>query len=134
MADSNVVALDAPQTTPEPPPLWERLPDGSVKVRLVNKPIRALDQTLSEITFREPSGVDLDLVGDPFPAVEDAKGRFSTTVNWSVLIEMLARLANVPVGSIRSMKSRDLETCRWAVLPFFLPGGPPTESQSNSPS
>jgi Phage tail assembly chaperone proteins, E, or 41 or 14 len=116
----------------------ERVPDEkpapesstSVTVRL-HKPIRALDKTLSELTFREPTARDIYEVGNPVDMDPRTGGmKFDPVVG----AEMLARLAGIPVGSITNqMTAKDWLNCQWRVTPFFVPQGEPVRTEAPAP-
>ena len=90
-----------------------------IYVRLT-KPIQAYTETLSVIKMRMPTGADLLRVGNPvdFDPVSDPP---KISHNMQRVQAMVARLANIPSGSIEKMAPQDLVACSWAITPFFLP-------------
>jgi hypothetical protein len=108
----------------------ERKNDDKITVRLV-KPVRVLNETLSELKFREPTSWDIDKIGDPFYY----EGR-AVMYNPSILISMLCELGSYPPGTFgRQMKASDLAQCRFAMQGFFMPTSPgTTESEPTSDS
>jgi hypothetical protein len=91
-------------------------------VRL-HKPVRALDKVYSELTFREPTARDIYDVGNPVEMDPRTGGmKFDPVIG----AEMMARLANVPLGTItHQMSAKDFLNCQWKITPFFVPQGEP---------
>lgn len=103
-----------------------KLDDGSVKVKL-HKNVRALDEVLTEMTFREPDAGDLYDIGNPVKIVENRDGQSVVEVDDQRMLKMISRLSepHVPMGSVRKMKLSDVINCSWALAPFFIPRPPP---------
>lgn len=86
----------------------------------LSKPITVHGKELTEIQFREPTGMDiihvgvpvkLDMASDP-PKVEHDTRRMS---------EMIARLGDVPPSSQAQMDPQDWMGVAWLLSPFFMP-------------
>ena len=110
--------------------------DEGVTVQL-RKPVRVLNETKTELKFREPTAWDIDKIGDPFYYSGN-----SVMYNPSILISMLCELGGgLPPGTFgKQMKASDLAQCRFAVQSFFMPLAPimseltSDSSPSSSPS
>lgn len=100
---------------------------NSVTVRL-HKPVRALDKTYSELTFREPTARDIYDIGNPVEMDPRTGGmKFDPVIG----ADMLARLAGIPVGTITNqMSAKDWLNCQWKVTPFFVPQGEPVANEA----
>jgi hypothetical protein len=108
------IVQEAEQAPPDLP--------SEVKVKL-RKPIAThFSPTTDSLTFREPTAMDIDQVGNPvsndfsrgwppMPVIDSKKMTF-----------MMARLANIsPNDILKHMTARDWSTCSLAVQVFFLP-------------
>lgn len=107
---------DEPAESVGEPPLED--PDH-IYVTL-SAPIKAYTETVSVLKMRKPTGADLLRVGNPVdfdPISEPPK----ISHNMQRVQMMVARLANIPSGSLERMTPRDLVACAWAITPFFLP-------------
>jgi hypothetical protein len=87
-----------------------------VKVAL-SRPIKVGDDELSELLLREPTAGDLE-------ATDGADGDVAKS------ILLIAKLADVPPSSIRSLRAKDLQTVSEAIAPF-LPQPPQTGRKSS---
>ena len=109
---------------PEPPPpeelmLVEKWP---ITVRLLNKPLRVpgksgLPEDLHELTFREPTGGDINRVGNPV----------RIDLNGEILIDdrrmmlMMTALSGILTPLLERMDPRDYASCAYRLRNFFLP-------------
>ena len=103
----------------DPPALDERSEGGPVKFPL-RKAIRKEGEPVKEIEFREPTGHDIELYGDPVNidfSVDPPKVSFDERK----MSRMLAGLAGIPESSIRSMDPRDWKGAAYTVAHFFMP-------------
>lgn len=93
--------------------------DGKFRFPLAKK-VKAYDAELDALTFREPTGEDLILCGNPvkFSPFDNPP---SVDFDMKRLASMLSRLANVPESAIASMAPKDLTAAAWVVAPFFMP-------------
>jgi hypothetical protein len=121
---ANVKVVERGESVGDGAPVEAPAPsDGSVTVRL-HKPVKALDKTYSTLTFREPTARDIYDIGNPVDMDPRTGGmKFDPVIG----AEMMARLANIPVGTITNqMNAKDFLNCQWKVTPFFVPQGEPT--------
>jgi hypothetical protein len=93
--------------------------DKTVKLRA---PIKAQGQELQELTFREPTGVDLAAIGMPFTVGQDGGLNIAT----APMARMMARLANIPPSSIGQLSAPDWMAAAMEVLGFFATETPQT--------
>ena len=103
----------------------ERLPDGSIQVRL-SRPIPVPDKngigSRSDLVFREPTAEDVDQAGCPVTLDLDAGGETKVNFDEKKMTAMIARLSDVPLPFIRKMRANDWISCAWAIAPFSYPG------------
>lgn len=123
------MAIKAVQAT-DAAPVETKRDDGSVEVRL-HKHIRALDETKTSLVFREPTASDVYEIGDPTRIVYDDKGRGRMEIDDARMMELMARLSGVPLGSIRLMKIVDYTNSKWAVASFFAPREQPGPEETS---
>lgn len=87
----------------------------------LRKPVMANGEEVSELTFREPTAGDIEMVGNPvnldFLSGETPKATFDT----KAMTQMMSRLAAVPPSTIRQMHPRDWNTAAWSLASFFMP-------------
>ncbi|MGX1151450.1 phage tail assembly protein [Bradyrhizobium ottawaense] len=86
----------------------------------LRKPVDAHGEKISEITFREPTGADIEAAGLPVnidfsfdpPRIEFDARKMSA---------MMSVLAAVPPSTIRALAPKDWSTCAWGLASFFIP-------------
>jgi len=111
------VESQEPQQEEEAEP--ELIPEvWPVKVKLLNKPIRGnKNEELSELTFREPTGADINRIGNPV----------RVTIEGEILIDdkrmmlMMTALSGVMTPFLERMDPRDYASCAYRLRNFFLP-------------
>jgi hypothetical protein len=81
----------------------------------LSKPINAYDRTIDELSFRAPVAGDLRGVR---MTVSDQ----GMTVVMGDVLDVAARLSNVPAASFNELSLADLGKVVMAVLPFSVPG------------
>lgn len=84
---------------------------GGVKLR---RPIEIDGKLIAELKFREPTPNDLEVVGIPFKTKNEQlqfEGR--------QMSEMIARLAGVDMGVVRSMHARDWSQSAWVLAQYL---------------
>ncbi|KWV43419.1 hypothetical protein AS156_25220 [Bradyrhizobium macuxiense] len=83
-------------------------------------PILAYGEEISVLKIRKPMGADLVAVGNP---VKFSPFTSPPTVehDYPKIVEMAARLANVPSSSLTKLDPEDLITLAWTITPFFVP-------------
>jgi hypothetical protein len=91
--------------------------DGKLILR---KPVTANGETVMEITFREPTGGDIERIGNPITVglyENQPKMHFEA----QTMTLMMAHLAGVPPSTIRSLHPKDWENGAWKLANFFMP-------------
>jgi hypothetical protein len=94
-------------------------PPDSITVKLRKTVIANGDETM-ELTFREPTGGDIERCGNPV-LIDMAADPPRISFDTKSMTQMMATLAIVPPSTIRQMHPRDWETVAWKLAPFFLP-------------
>lgn len=98
----------------------EAKPADNSRTVVLRVPIMAHSETVDRLTFREPTGADIqahglpvnyDFSGDTPKAVFDAKAMGA----------MMSTLAAVPPSSIGKLSAKDWTTCCWTLTRFFMP-------------
>lgn len=111
MADEKAEEKIETKANGEPSPL----------VITLRKPIIANGDEVNELTFREPTAADIEMVGNPvnldFMSGDTPKATFDT----KSMTQMMSRLAAVPPSTIRQMHTRDWNTAAWSLASFFMP-------------
>jgi Phage tail assembly chaperone proteins, E, or 41 or 14 len=120
------VGTEQPRTASAPvvPPEDERPADGlpsEVTVELGRTIQTHMSPTTTHLTFREPTAMDIDAVGNPVSNDFSRGWPPMPVIDSKKMTLMMARLANISPKSILEMKARDWSTCSLAVQIFFLP-------------
>lgn len=113
MADETSAPSD--QAASSAPPVEDNL---SIVLR---KPIIASGDEVKELKFREPTGGDIEMVGNPVLIDMFTGDTPRITFDSKVMSAMMARLATVPPSAIRMMHPRDWNTAAWKLTNFFMP-------------
>ena len=97
----------------------ELRPDAwPVVVKLLKKPIRNNQNvTVHELSFREPTGGDINRHGNPVRI--DMNGEI--VIDDKKMIAMIAQLSGILPPFIEMMDPRDYATCAYRLRGFFLP-------------
>lgn len=95
----------------------------------LSRPIRAQGQDVTALDFRQPSAGDLMDCGFPYGGEDGGK------VDTAAVGNLISRLANVPLASVRTMGSRDFLACLKVIGGFLssseeAPGSPGTTGNS----
>lgn len=86
----------------------------------LRKPLKAYGEEVSVLKIRKPTGADLLRVGNPVKFYPFAKPPL-VEHDMPRMIEMVARLSNVPSSSLEQLDPDELTTLAWHVSPFFIP-------------
>jgi len=112
-----------PQSTPQPDAETPKTNgatlawDGTLVLR---KAVVANGETVMQLKFREPTGGDIERIGNPVTMgvfEQQPKVHFES----AIMTQMMAHLAGVPPSTIRSMHPRDWTTGAWMLVNFFIP-------------
>lgn len=91
----------------------------------LRKSVIANGDEVKELTFREPTGADIEAAGSPIIidwSTDPPTDRYDT----KAMTAMMARLATVPPSTIRQMSGSDWEFAALQLkFRFFLPGRQP---------
>jgi Phage tail assembly chaperone proteins, E, or 41 or 14 len=91
--------------------------DGTLKLR---KEVVANGEKVTEIKFREPTGGDIEKIGNPITMAmyeNNPKIHFEG----QTMTAMMAHLAGVPPSTIRALHPRDWNNGAWILAHFFMP-------------
>lgn len=103
----------------------------SVTITL-SRPLINIDQTLTSVTLREPTGKDMVATGYPIRFGADG----SSEVDAKAMNSLIARIGNLSIRAMESMPAGDWQNCCLVTMSFFGTGGSPADSSadiSNSP-
>jgi len=104
-----------PAPEPEPGPVKEIWP---IKVRMLHKPVRGpKGDMMQELSFREPTGGDINRVGNP--CMVDQNG--DVIILDRKMTTMMAQLSGVLQPFIEAMDPRDWNSCAYRLRGFFIP-------------
>ena len=100
-----------------PPPLQDK-EMWPVKVRLLYKPVRTEDgEMLHELSFREPTGGDINRYGNPIRVNQDG----DVIIDERKMMVMMSALTGVFQPFLETMDPRDWNSCAYRLRGFFLP-------------
>lgn len=110
-----VIEHEAPVPEPDPGPVKEVWP---VKVRLLHKGVRGpKGETVKELSFREPTGGDINRYGNP--CLVDQNG--DVIIIERKMTTMMAVLSGILQPFIEGMDPRDWNSCAYRLRGFFIP-------------
>ena len=87
---------------------------------VLRKSIVAHGDSVTEITFREPTAGDIERVGNPI-TVGIYENQPKMHFEAQTMTLMMAHLAGVPPSTIRQMHPKDWENGAWKLANFFMP-------------
>jgi tail assembly chaperone E/41/14-like protein len=85
----------------------------------LRKPVQANGEEVMEIKFREPTGGDIERIGNP--VIIDWNEGARVDYKAREMTQMMALLANVPPSTIRMMHPTDWNTGALKLSNFFMP-------------
>jgi len=86
----------------------------------LRKPIMANGEMVKTLTFREPTGNDMMVIGEKWPVNIDWTTGV-VTPNPEVMGNVMSALAAVPPSTIKAMTGKDFSTCAHRLMGFFVP-------------
>jgi hypothetical protein len=89
----------------------------------LSKPVQAHGKDITEITFREPNGGDVAACGFPFRFTVNEDQTQTIEPQAAAITQMMSRLGDVPLSTIRALPFSDWMEGMGAVFTFF---GTPT--------
>jgi len=112
--DSAPIIDNIPQPEPSEP-VREQWP---IKVRLLHKAVRGPNNDMvNELSFREPTGGDINRVGNP--CMVDQNG--DVLILDRKMTTMMANLSGVLQPFLEAMDPRDWNSCAYRLRGFFIP-------------
>jgi hypothetical protein len=97
----------------------------------LSRPLVIIDQPVTSLTLREPTGRDIVASGYPLKF----SGEGGTEVHADAMSKLIARIGNVPVRAMEAMPATDWQACCLEVMGFFaLPASLETSSDDTSSS
>jgi hypothetical protein len=124
MTDQSQVDPNTAAPAEEPPRVESKVNgangawDGILRLR---KQVIANGETVGEIKFREPTGADIERIGNPVTFSFVANGPPRVHMEADVMTQMMAHLAGVPPSTIRQFHPRDWNNGAWLLANFFTP-------------
>jgi len=88
-----------------------------VKVRLLHRGVRSGAETVHEITFREPTGGDINRYGNPCHVNQDG----DVVILERKMTTMMSALSGILPPFIEAMDPRDWNSCAYRLRGFFIP-------------
>lgn len=113
--DAEPVQEAMSDVAPEPAPFKEEWP---VKVKLLHRPVRDNKGVeLRELSFRQPTGADINRNGMPVRVTIDG----DVTMDERKMTLMMTALSGVMTPFLETMDPRDWASCAYRLRGFFLP-------------
>jgi hypothetical protein len=123
-----VSAKPAPEETVEPDITPEEgLPEWPMVIKLLHKPLqKSRTEVLNELTFREPTALDIIRCGgNPcrIEVTEVSGGRviYNPIIDDKKMIILMANLCGLLEPQLQKMDPRDYNSCAYRLRSFFLP-------------
>ena len=103
---------------PQPPPLAVPDEQWPIVVKLLHKPVRnSNNEEVSELSFREPRGADINRYGNPVRI--DQNG--DVVIDERKMSMIMSGLSGVLLPFLEQMDPRDWNSCAYRLRSFFLP-------------
>ncbi|MEY9179721.1 hypothetical protein ABIA41_001156 [Bradyrhizobium sp. USDA 313] len=93
--------------------------DNRIRV-VLDKPVIAHGDKITELIFREPTGADIEAAGVP-ATIDFSVDPPRIAFNQREMSAMMVQLAAVPPSTIRSLSSQDWINSAWKLSRFFVP-------------
>jgi hypothetical protein len=102
----------------------------------LNTPISAHGEEIDQITLRQPTTADLIDLGQPMRLLPGSGGEETAIdIRMNVVAHYVARLAAIPLSSVKALSLADFSQATQVVLGFFGEGkAPDGETTRSSPS
>lgn len=89
-----------------------------ITVRLLYKPLRGMTgEEITQLTFREPTGADINRIGNPCRFNADGE----SIIDDRRMMLVIANLSGVLSPILERMDPRDYNSCAYRLRSFFLP-------------
>ena len=104
----------------------EDLPEWPLTIKLIHKPILKGREELSELTFREPTAMDIIRCGGNPCRIEivdlpSGQVAFYPIIDDGKMMRLMANLAGMLEPQLQKMDPRDYNSCAHRLRRFFLP-------------
>jgi hypothetical protein len=86
----------------------------------LSKPIQAHGEEVRRLTWREPTGADIERAGNPI-IVDFFGEKPSLTFNEKKMSAMISALCQIPPSSVRQLTAGDWNAIAWKLVRFFMP-------------
>ncbi len=87
----------------------------------LEKPVVAHGDEIKELSFRIPTGSDIEVAGHPVVIEWAGDGTPRFVPLERKMSAMMAQLATVPPSTIKQLTSNDWTNCAYKLLGFFVP-------------
>jgi hypothetical protein len=115
-----------PQIEPEAPSP-EEVPEWPMVIKLLHKPLqKSRTETLDELTFREPTAMDIIRCGGnpcriEITEITGGKVLYNPVIDDKKMIVLMANLSGLLEPQLQKMDPRDYNSCAYRLRSFFLP-------------
>lgn len=105
----------------------EALPEWPMVIKLLHKPlVKSKTETLHELTFREPTAMDIIRCGGnpcrlEITEVTGGKVIYNAVIDDAKMIVLMANLAGLVEPQLQKLDPRDYNSCAYRLRSFFLP-------------
>lgn len=111
---------------PSPEPVLDDLPEWPLTIKLMHKPIMKGREELNELTFREPTAMDIIRCGGNPCRIEivdlpNGQVAFYPIIDDPKMMRLMANLAGLLDPQLQKMDPRDYNSCAHRLRRFFLP-------------
>lgn len=86
----------------------------------LNSPVKFGEETITKLTYREPTGADIKSAGHPVK-VNFAVDPPDFSFDEAKMERMMSLLYGHPPSVIARLSANDWTTCAWAIAGFFTP-------------
>ena len=101
---------------------FDQAPEEQAPEHVLSRPIQAHGEEVRVLRWREPTGGDIELAGNP--VYLDFSGAQPTiTFNEKKMAAMISLLTAIPPSSVRQMTAKDWNAVAWRLFRFFTPPG-----------
>ena len=98
----------------------EQLEQESNFEHTLEKPIHAHGEELRRLSWREPTGADIERAGNPI-VVDFFGEKPSLTFAEKKMSAMISALCQIPPSSVRQLTAGDWNAIAWKLVRFFMP-------------
>jgi len=111
----------------EPEPPVEDIPDWPMVIKLLHKPIQKnRNEMIDEITFREPTAMDIIRCGGnpcriEITEVSGGQVIYNPVIDDMKMMRLMANLSGMLEPQLQKMDPRDYVSCAHRLRRFFLP-------------